>query len=444
MQKKYLALICQHFYPEMLSTGLFMTNIATGLVQRGWAVRVYCAQPLYLPGGINNEDTPRYLNYEGVEIIRVPTLSTARLSLLRRLINAATFLLAIAWYLVRDQRNLLGVINTTNPPFLGLVAWVAKWSLGLPFVTIVHDIYPDVAVQLGMLTRRSPITWLWERLTRLIFNQSVGLIVIGRDMAQLVRTKLNRRSAVLMTLIPHWADSAYVYPVSRATNRFVQEQGLTDRFVVQYAGRMGRAHNLEPLVAAAQALQGTNALFQFIGDGAKRAVLEQQVQALGLTNVQFLPYQPYETLAQTLSAADLAVVCLEDAVTGASVPSKTYGILACARPLLALVDPASEIGQLVQESGCGLVLGAATGQQVADTIRTLMADPQRLTAMGQRGYQTFQQHYTLTAALAQYDACMRRYFDRDPAYRTVQAPAMSEQRIPETQFAEPVMGKKAG
>ena len=254
MQKKYLALICQHFYPEMLSTGLFMTNIATGLVQRGWAVRVYCAQPLYLPGGINNEDTPRYLNYEGVEIIRVPTLSTARLSLLRRLINAATFLLAIAWYLVRDQRNLLGVINTTNPPFLGLVAWVAKWSLGLPFVTIVHDIYPDVAVQLGMLTRRSPITWLWERLTRLIFNQSVGLIVIGRDMAQLVRTKLNRRSAVLMTLIPHWADSAYVYPVSRATNRFVQEQGLTDRFVVQYAGRMGRAHNLEPLVAAAQAL----------------------------------------------------------------------------------------------------------------------------------------------------------------------------------------------
>jgi hypothetical protein len=55
-----------------------------------------------------------------------------------------------------------------------------------------------------------------------------------------------------------------------------------------------------------------------------------------------------------------------------------------------------------------------------------------------------QQHYTLTAALAQYDACMRRYFDRDPAYRTVQAPAMSEQRIPETQFAEPVMGKKAG
>ena len=399
MQKKYLALICQHFYPEMLSTGLFMTNIATGLVQRGWAVRVYCAQPLYLPGGINNEDTPRYLNYEGVEIIRVPTLSTARLSLLRRLINAATFLLAIAWYLVRDQRNLLGVINTTNPPFLGLVAWVAKWSLGLPFVTIVHDIYPDVAVQLGMLTRRSPITWLWERLTRLIFNQSVGLIVIGRDMAQLVRTKLNRRSAVLMTLIPHWADSAYVYPVPRAANRFVHEQGLTDRFVVQYAGRMGRAHNLEPLVAAAQALQGTNALFQFIGDGAKRAVLEQQVQALGLTNVQFLPYQPYETLAQTLSAADLAVVCLEDAVTGASVPSKTYGILACARPLLALVDPASEIGQLVQESGCGLVLGAATGQQVADTIRELMAAPQRLTAMGQRGYETFQAHYTLTAAV---------------------------------------------
>ena len=444
MQKKYLALICQHFYPEMLSTGLFMTNIATGLVQRGWAVRVYCAQPLYLPGGINNEDTPRYLEYEGVEIIRVPTLSTARNLLPRRMLNAITFLLAIAWYLLRDQRNLLGVINTTNPPMLGLVAWLAKWSLGLPFLTIVHDVYPDVAVQLGLLSKRSPITWLWEWLTQLIFNQSVGLIVIGRDMAQLVRTKLNRRSAVLMTLIPHWADSAYLYPVPQGENRFVQEHALADRFVVQYAGRMGRAHNLDPLLVAAQRLQETNVLFQFIGDGAKRAALEEQVQALGLTNVQFLPYQPYETLAQPLSAAALAVVCLENAVTGASVPSKTYGILACARPLLALVDPGSEIGQLVQERGCGVVLPSATGQQVADTIRQLMAAPEQLAAMGQRSYQTFQQHYTLAIALEQYDLCLRRYLDRDLADRTLQTPVTSGQRLSEAPFAEPVMGKKAG
>lgn len=420
MAQKKLALICQHFYPEMLSTGLFMTQIATGLVQRGWRVRVYCAQPLYMPGGINNEDTPRYLEYEGVEIIRVPTLSTARNLLLRRLVNAVTFLLAIAWYLVRDRHSLLGIINTTNPPFLGLVAWLAKWGLGLPFLTIVHDVYPDVVVQLGILAKHAPLTWLWERLTRLIFNQSVGLIVIGRDMAKLVRAKLSRRSAVLMTLIPHWADDTYVYPVAREQNRFVTEYGLTHRFVVQYAGRMGRVHNLEPLIEAAQQLQGSPVLFQFIGEGAKRAKLETQVYALGLQNVQFLPYQPYEQLAEMLSAADLAVVCLDRAATGASVPSKTYGLLACARPILALVDPASEIGQMVTETGCGLVLANATGSQVAAAIRQLMTAPDLAQQMGQNGYQAFQQKYNLTTALEQYDLCLRRYFDHDVAYRTVQ------------------------
>lgn len=425
MVQKKLALICQHFYPEMLSTGLFMTQIATGLVQRGWRVRVYCAQPLYMPGGVNNEDTPRYLEYEGVEIIRVPTLSTARNSLLRRLLNALTFLLAITWYLLRDRHTLLGVINTTNPPFLGLVAWLAKWGLGLPFLTIVHDVYPDVTVQLGILTKHSPLTWLWERLTRLIFNQSVGLIVIGRDMAKLVRTKLSRRSAVLMTLIPHWADDTYVYPVAREQNSFVVEHQLTHRFVVQYAGRMGRVHNLEPLIEAAKQLQDTPVLFQLIGEGAKRAKIEAQVRALGLQNVQFLSYQPYERLAETLSAADLAVVCLDSTATGASVPSKTYGLLACARPILALVDPASEIGQMVTETNCGLVLAHATGAQVAAAIRQVMTEPALAHKMGQNGYQAFQQKYNLTAALEQYDLCMRRYFDRDLAYRTVQTPTFN-------------------
>jgi len=360
--------------------------------------------------------------------------------LILRLLNAVTFLCAIAWYLLRDYKQLLGVVNTTNPPFLGLVAWLAKWWLALPFLTIIHDVYPDVAIQLGILAKHSPVAWLWARLTRLIFNQSAGLIVIGRDMMQLVRTKLSRRSAVLMTLIPHWADATHVYPVPRAQNSFIQHHQLEGRFVVQYAGRMGRVHNLEPLLDAAQQLQHTAVLFQFIGDGAKRADLERRTQALGLENVQFLPYQPYDKLAQTLSAADLAVVCLDSAATGASVPSKTYGVLACARPVLALVDPASEIGQVVQETDCGIVLANATGTQVAATIQALLTMPERATQMGSNGYRAFQEKYNLRSALDQYDLCLRRYFDRDVAYRTVQSQPMPVKHLHESHLYESNVG----
>lgn len=410
MPKKHLALICQHFYPEMLSTGLFMTHIATGLVQKGWKIRVYCAQPLYMPGTANNEDTPRYLEYRGVEIVRVPTLSTARNTLPRRLLNAVTFLLAIAWYLFRDRKEILGVVNTTNPPFLGIVAWLAKWCLSLPYLTIVHDIYPDVAVQTGVLGKSSPLTWLWERLTRLIFNQSAGLVVIGRDMAELVRTKLRRHKAVPMTLIPHWAEASIVYPVPQQENCFIAEHQLADRFIVQYSGRLGRVHNLEPLIDAAAQLQDTPVLFQFIGDGAKRKLLDKLVQELGLTNVQFLPYQPYEKMAHVLSAANCAVVALDRRCNGVSVPSKTYGLLACARPVLALMDPMSEIGQLVNETDCGIVLANATGETIANTIRSFLADPVQLTQMGENSYRAFQQNYRMEVGLERYDLFLHQHF----------------------------------
>ncbi len=426
MQKR-LAIICQHFYPEMLSTGLFITQIATGLTERGWKIRVYCANPIYLPKPSAPADIPKFQRYQGVEIIRVPTLSTARNTLPRRLLNAITFLLAIAWHLYRDRKALLGVVNTTNPPFLGLVAWLAKWCLGLPYLTIVHDIYPDVAVSLGLLPKQAPITWLWDRATRLIFNQSSGLVVIGRDMAELVRRKVRHRTSVSMTLIPHWADAASVYPIAKADNPFVQQHQLAERFVVQYSGRMGRVHNLEPLIEAAALLQTTPVLFQLIGEGAKRAALEARVAELGLTNVQFLSYQPYEQLVHTLSAADVGVICLEEACVGVSVPSKTYGVLACARPVLALMDPKAEIAQMVAETQCGLVLPKATGETVAATIRRLLADPASVERMGEEAYRVFQQNYQLDAGIERYDFFLRQHFGV-PLLAETQQPSRSWQR----------------
>jgi len=171
---------------------------------------------------------------------------------------------------------------------------------------------------------------------------------------------------------------------------------------VQYAGRLGRLHNLEVLLGAAQLLQNEPVLFQLIGDGAKRATLRAQAQRLGLTNVQFLPYQPYPDVSAVVAAAHLAVVCLDARCTGVSVPSKSYGIMAQRRPILALLDPASEIGRMVGEHACGIVLSEATGAQVAAAIRELLADPVQAIAMGERGFHALQQQYTLALALKRY------------------------------------------
>lgn len=386
----------------MLSTGLVITQLAAGLAKRGWSIRVYCGQPVYQDNQQTGERSPQYEIYEGVEIVRVGALGSGRTSILARVLNWVSFLCGIAWLLWRDRHELAGVINTTNPSIIGIIALFAKWIFGLPFVTIVHDVYPDVAVRLGVLRPHSFITRLWHRLTNAILKQSQGIVVLGRDMLALIEDKVGT-TPVPIEMIPNWADPTVMRFVPFEHNAFAQQHNPDRCFVVQYAGRMGRTHNLDVLLDSAELLRDQPIRFQLIGDGAKRQQLQAQVKQRQLHNVQFLPYQPFQCLPEMLSTADLAVVCLDDAYTGVSVPSKTYNLMACGRPILGLLSPESEIGRTIQEVACGIVLPNATGEAIAQEIKMLADDKQKRTRMSNNSYNAFQEQFTLDSAVAAYD-----------------------------------------
>ncbi len=378
-----------------------MTELSTRLHEMGWQITAYCAKPSW--GNTAANEMSAQTSYQGVNIIRVPTLGRQQSSLLSRALFALSFLLATGWQLWRNRHHHSGLVLTTNPPFLGLLGWLFSWLAGKPYLLIVYDVYPDIAVNLGVLSPRSLLTRVWHRITRLIFRNAAALVVIGRDMAEIVRQKLPAHVHDRIVLIPNWSDERGVRPVPVAANRFRQEQGINGQFVVQYAGRMGRTHNLEPLLAAAALMSNEPVLFQFIGEGAKKAQLQALAQAQQLGNVVFLPYQPMERLADMLSAADLAVVCLDSAFTRLSVPSKTYGILASGTPVLGFLDADSEIGQLIRETHCGVVLETPAAAAIAALIRTLYNEPQQRATMAEAGRVTFLQQYTLTHAAQAYD-----------------------------------------
>ena len=222
------------------------------------------------------------------------------------------------------------------------------------------------------------------------------------------------QSVLRMRLIPNWTDEKAVHPVPKGENPFRQVHNPQDAFLVQYSGTIARIHNVEPLVEAAGLLQDQPILFQFVGEGFKKRKLQEFVREKGLKNVQFLPHQPEARLAEVLSAADLAVVCLDKSFTGSSVPSKTYGIMAAGVPILALLGADSEIGLTLAETGCGVVLPDATGSQVAETIRALRDDPERLRRMGAAGLRAFQDRFTLSKAAAEYDRVLKECFLRPP------------------------------
>jgi glycosyltransferase involved in cell wall biosynthesis len=396
--------MCQHFYPEMISTGIHMTELAVALTRRGWRVRAVCAQPSLLLSEANLA-VPRAMTHEGITITRVGTIGSHS-GLAGRALLALSFVLTSVVCALRLRHGARGIVLTTNPPFLGLGAWALSRLGVLPYVLIVYDVYPEIASRLGVLKEGSLMERLWQGATRTVLNEAAAVVVIGRDMERIIAAKVRPRQRGRLRLIPNWSDADAVAPVPRERNTFVAEHQLGNRFVVQYAGRMGRTHNLEPLVGAAALLRDLPIVFQLIGDGTRRAALVTWCRQRGLTNVSFLPYQPMERLAEMLSAADLSVVCLESRFTGLSVPSKTYGAMAAGRAILGFLEPDSEIGRTIIERDCGVVLPDPTANAVARLVTELMADRPRLARMGANGRAAYLQDFTLSRAAERYDACL--------------------------------------
>src|SRR5437870_13154950 len=164
----------------MVSTGLHMTELATSLATRGWRVRAYCAAI----AEHRNTHPPHEL-HDGVEIRRVYPRGRHGGSIAARLWFASSYALAVALRIFRDRRELSASLVTTNPPFLGLIALAARWLFGLPYALIVYDIYPDTAINLGLIGRGSAMGRLGELIGRLILTHAAVAIVMCRDMGRI-------------------------------------------------------------------------------------------------------------------------------------------------------------------------------------------------------------------------------------------------------------------
>jgi len=402
MGNKRVLLLCQHFYPEMVSTGMHMTELSEALQKKGLDMTVFCAQPVYDLDEWDGE-IPYYLEHEGIDVHRAKTIGKHKAGLINRLIFAVSYLLQTLLFAWKNRKEFDGIVVGTNPPFLGIVTVLLNKLFGEEYILIVYDIYPEYAVRVGALDKDSLVTKLWRWTTKRIVINATSNVVIGRDMKEIVKDKLDEKPTDnKICMIPNWSDEGTVKPLSEKYNYFRDELGIDDEFVVLYSGTMNKSHNLEPLLDAAELLEGEPYRFVLVGQGSNKENLKNIATEKELSNVQFLQFQPKEKLPDVLASCDISVVCLDKQYTGLSVPSKTYGIMAAGRPVLAFLEEESEIGLAVNESECGIVMEHPTGETVAQKIRELDQDEDTLESMSKNSYEAFKENYTLEKSSAKY------------------------------------------
>lgn len=394
--------VSELFHPERTSTGHFLSCIATGLA-RSFPVRVLCAQPTYSARG---RRVPRNERLGGAEIVRCRSTTFPKDVLPLRLMNLITISLSMLFEACRGFRPGDRVLVVTNPPTLPFVIRWACRLRGARFVLLIHDVYPEALEAAGLFRPRGLAARVLSRLTAGLYRSAEKIVVLGRDMRDLVAKKVPE-VANRLVLIPNWADVEEVDAQPRVENRLLVQLGLVDRFVVQYAGNMGRTHDLELLLEAAERLRAEPVSFLICGWGAKRAWLRRQVDERHLGNVTVIDPRPREDLGELLGACDAAVLAFVPQMAGVSVSSRLYNMLAAGRPIIAAVEATSEVARVVFEEGAGLVVRPGdTGAFVA-AIRTLVAEPARRKEMGEKGRRAAETRYTLDAALESYARVFR-------------------------------------
>ena len=309
----------------------------------------------------------------------------------RRLLDYGTFYGAAAARALAGQRFDV-VVAMSTPPLVATVGAMLRRVRGTRFVYWLQDVYPELAIEFGVLRARSPAARVLDAISRSTLRSADAVVVLGEAMADRVRAKGVEPSRV--HVVPNWADEKALHPVSREANEFRRTHGLDGKRVVLYSGNMGRAHDLTTLLGAARLLRdAADLVFLFVGDGAKRG--EVETAARELPSVRLLPYQPREGLSESLSAGDVHVVTQAPFTVGLIEPSKLYGVMAVGRPVLFIGPPGTEAARTVEREGIGEVVAAGNPEAAAAALRRLLA---RGGELGERARTAFERGYCQVAA----------------------------------------------
>jgi colanic acid biosynthesis glycosyl transferase WcaI len=368
-----LVVLCPHFEPDVAPTGTVITRIAHELIDRGHRLHIVTALPWYQGHAIEPGWEGRLVRTERTEwgrISRVNPFPTDKRNIPARAVAFGGFTALATVVGLATPLRPDGVLAMSPPLTLGPAGAVIGLGRRVPLVFNIQDVFPDVAVELGLLKGERAIgaaRWL----ERQSYRRSDAVTVLSEDLADNVREKITEglvvdraaRQASKVRVIPNFVDTEHIVPAERE-NAYRAEHGLSGQQVVMYAGNVGLSQSLDLVIAAARAYLHSRPEVTFVinGGGAARPDLEQQ--AADLPNLRFVDMAPIERLPEVLAAADVHVVPLRTGLARSSVPSKMYSILAAGRPIVASVDEGDGDGGAL-EGVARQPLGPLSGEPAA-------------------------------------------------------------------------------
>ena len=382
--------LTHYFPPEVGPAQTRLHELAKLLIAAGTDVTVVTGFPNYPAGVVFDsyrgkqfmEDT-----VDGIRVLRTWVYASRSRSFLGRLLNYLSF--PIFSLLAVRKLGPVDVIYVQSPPlFTGLAAlWFSRLKRA-PFVFNVSDIWPQSAVELGILHNRFAIR-LAEMLERHIYRRAARITVATPGILERLAARGVPREKLF--LLTNGVDTA-AFRVAAPDLEMAGRLGLDGHKVFMYAGLHGLAQGLEVILDAAKLTGDPDILYVLVGDGAEKPALVAKADVEGIANLRFLPIQPTSTLPALLNLAYATIIPLKRReLFKAAVPSKMFDSMAAGRPIVGPLW--GEAAELVEKAGCGLVVEPENARAVQQAVEKLAANPALATRLGESGRRYVVEHF---------------------------------------------------
>lgn len=385
-----ILLLTQVYVPDPASVGQHLHDAAAELVRRGHRVIVYAASRGY------DDPSRRYPLREtrdGVEIRRVPLSSFGKKSIPLRVLGG---LLLMVQQIGRGLlvRKVDRILVSTSPPMCPIAALVISWLRRKPIMYWVMDLNPDQVIELGKIKEGSLPARAMNWLNRRILGRARRVVALDRFMA--ARLQKKRDVAGKTAIMPPWPHDDQMEMIAHGDNPWRSDHVADGQFVIMYSGNHGFSTPVKTVLDAALRMQDDAGLeFLFIGGGVGKKVVDDTIASQQPSNVRSLPYQPFETLRYSLSAADVHLVSVGDDVVGVVHPCKIYGAMAVGRPILLLAPDPCHASDIVKDNRIGWHIPHGDVDGAERVLREIRQTPaEELQAMGERAQEAIRRDYS--------------------------------------------------
>jgi len=336
---------------------------------------------------------------EGIRVIRLRAgysdyISGTHLSYAARIRAFLDFSIKSTLFCLRQpEARRADVLYASSPPLtVALPALLLSLLNRVPLIFEVRDCWPEAPIQMGALKNPGLIS-LMRLLEKLVYRRSKHVVALSPDMREAILATGVDRSKV--DVVPNCADLDLFYPDVAGAAARREELGVQGKFVCLYFGAMGEANGLHAVLDSAEVLKkrgDEGIVFVLCGDGKERQGLVARASALGLSNVIFVDPVPKEELATIVASADVCLTHYKNVpILYTCSPNKLFDALSAGKPVI--VNTPGWTKALLEEHEAGFYVRPDDPAHLADTLRELSQDPERIKVYGKNARALAESHF---------------------------------------------------